>query len=395
MNIFLYGGSFNPPHLGHREVVSALCSVLHPERFLIIPDRIPPHKDMAADSPLPEDRLRLCKLAFGDIPGVEISDIELKREGKSYTYDTVSALRQKYPQDHFTLVMGTDMFLSFEEWYRFRDLLGLVELLVLAREADDEEVIEKHAASLRHRFEASITVFPHEPISMCSADIRIMLPYRRGREFLHDSVYSEIIRCGYYRARPELCWLRGKAYPYLAARRIPHVAGCESEAIRLAERWGADRDDAAEAAILHDMTKKLSHEEQLKLCEKYDIICDTAERDTPKLLHAKTGAVLASVLFGVPDRIRDAIRWHTTGRPDMTMLEKIIYLADYIEPNRDFPGVGRLRTLCYSDLDKAMQLGLSMSLDEIRERGKEPYIDTVLACAWYKEIQTERKEEHA
>ena len=395
MNIFLYGGSFNPPHLGHREVVAALCGTLRPDRFLIIPDRIPPHKDMAADSPAPEERLSLCELAFGSIPGVEISDIELNREGKSYTYDTICTLKQQYPNDEFTLVIGTDMFLSFEEWYRYCDLLSMTELLVLAREKDDDQAIEAHAASMRERYGASITVFPHEPIPMCSADIRAMLPKRRGRELLHDSVYSEIIRCGYYHARPELCWLRGKAYPYLAPKRIAHVAGCESEAIRLAERWGEDPEDAAEAAILHDITKKLTHEEQLKLCEKYGIMCDKAERNTPKLLHAKTGAVLASVLFGVPDRIRDAIRWHTTGRPDMTLLEKIIYLADYIEPNRDFPGIGCLRALCYHDLDEGMELGLEMSLEEIRERGQEPYIDTVLASAWYQEIQTERKEQHA
>ena len=87
--------------------------------------------------------------------------------------------------------------------------------------------------------------------------------------------------------------------------------------------------------------------------------------------------------FGVPDAVYEAIRWHTTGKPDMALLEKIIYLADYIEPTRDFPGVDRLRSLAYDDIDRAMLLGLEMSLAEIRSRGQEPYIDTRLACEWF------------
>ena len=117
--------------------------------------------------------------------------------------------------------------------------------------------------------------------------------------------------------------------------------------------------------------------------EKYGIICDNAELNSPKLLHAKTGAAFARDLFGISDEIYEAIRWHTTGKPDMTMLEKIIYLADYIEPTRDFDGVEKLRQLAYEDLNAAMALGLEMSLEEIRSHGTEPYKDTVEAYQWY------------
>ena len=156
-------------------------------------------------------------------------------------------------------------------------------------------------------------------------------------------MYSQIIRYRYYSAQPELSWLREKAYAWLKPKRIAHVAGCESEAVKLAMRWGEDPETAAEAGILHDITKKLNFEEQLILCGKYGIINDNLELGSPKLLHAKTGAALARDLFGVSDRVYNAIRWHTTGKPDMTLLEKIIYLADYIEPTRDFPGVEKLR----------------------------------------------------
>jgi nicotinate-nucleotide adenylyltransferase len=96
---------------------------------------------------------------------------------------------------------------------------------------------------------------------------------------------------------------------------VPHVLGCEETAVRLAERWGEDPGDAAEAGILHDITKKLDKQEQLNLCAKYGIMMDTLEAESGKLLHAKTGAALAADRFGVSDRVRSAIWWHTTGHP--------------------------------------------------------------------------------
>ena len=123
----------------------------------------------------------------------------------------------------------------------------------------------------------------------------------------------------------------------------------------------------------------------MQLCEKYGIINDNSELEAPKLLHAKTGAALARDLFGVSDTVYAAIRWHTTGKPDMSLFERILYLADYIEPTRDFEGIDELRELAFTDLDGAMVLGLGMTIDEIRRSGHEPYIDTLDAYAWYKE----------
>ena len=106
------------------------------------------------------------------------------------------------------------------------------------------------------------------------------------------------------------------------------------------------------------------------------------ERISVKLLHSKTGAALARHLYGQPEEICQAIFWHTTGKADMTRLEKIIYLADYMEPNRDFPGVEELRKLCYEDLDAALQMGLEMSIEELRERGVPIHRNTQGALDW-------------
>ena len=383
MRIAVYGGSFNPPHPAHVRAARLACEALEPNRLFVIPAADPPHKQLAEGSPAPEERFELTKLAFRDFPGAEVSDMEISRGGASYTSDTASELAAAYPGAELWLVVGTDMLTSFERWHEFRRILELAALCVLPRNEGDLPEIERCAERFRRLYGARIRVLDAAALPMSSSEIRKLLVSRRGADVLDGEVYARIIRLRDYGAKPQLDWLRERAYKYLKPKRIPHVAGCEQEAAKLALRWGEDPGDAAEAGILHDITKKLSMEEQLKLAEKYGIVFDKFERENIKLTHAITGAELARELFGEPERIYDAIRWHTTGRADMTLLEKIIYIADYIEPTRDFEGVDELRRLAYEDLDSAMALGLRMSLEELRQKGIEAHGATVSALEWY------------
>ena len=390
MKIAIYGGTFNPPHRGHVESLQAVYEQAKPDRVLVIPASIPPHKELAAGSPDAEERLELTRLAFKELPYAEVTDMELTRTGKSYTSDTVAELLRKYPDAELMLAMGTDMFLSFETWHEYRYLIDNVTMLVFARREGEDEKIFKYGEYLESKYGAKINYIMHDPLPISSSEIRRLLPRRLGRELLPGVVFARIVKNGDYAAKPDFPWLREQSYAYLSPKRIPHVQGCEWEAVRLAKRWGESEEDAAEAGILHDITKKLVLSEQLILSEKYGIINDTYETTNVKLLHAKTGAALARDLFNISDRVYSAIRWHTTGKPDMTLLEKIIYMADYIEPNRDFPGVDKLRKLAYEDLDAAMALGLKMSLEDIRSYGAEPYEVTVSAYEWYKAKLTEK-----
>ncbi len=379
----IYGGSFNPPHMGHVSAARSVQEVLKPDNFYIVPAGIPPHKQMEQGSPDGEVRMELCRRAFADIPGAVVSDMELRREGKSYSIDTVHELRERHPDDRLFLVIGTDMLLEFRTWFKYEELLELCTLVVLSREIDDAKAISDFRDELKKTNGADIIVIPHEPLPMSSTDIRERLRLGLGSDLLPEDVYSYIIRERLYDAEPELCWLRSKIIPRLKPRRVAHSAGVESEAVCLAVRWGEDPEKAAVAGVLHDMTKNLSHENQLQLCEKYGIVLDSAELSNPKLIHAHTGAWQAKEEFGVSEDIAQAIRWHTTGKPDMTLLEKIIYIADFIEPNRDYEGVEELRQLAYDDIDKAMALGLKQSLEFIRAAGIEPFRDTVEAYEFY------------
>ena len=383
MKLAIYGGSFNPPHLGHAAAIRSVLNAVDPDELRVIPAATPPHKQLAAGSPTAEERLRLAKLAFEGMPGVRVSDMELRREGKSYTADTIRALKRERPGAKLYLVVGTDMLETFTEWYDFAYILRSVTLIALARDFGELEHIRDCAQSLRRAHGAHVRVLQSEPLPVSSTQLRMLLPQRHGTEFLSDKVYAEIIRARLYGAQPDLAWLREQSYPMLKPRRVAHVWGCEHEARRLAEHWGCDPELAAEAGILHDITKKFELNDQLLLSEKYGIINDTVETSNIKLLHAKTGAAMARDLYGVTDAVYDAIRWHTTGKPEMTLLEKIIYMADYIEPTRDFPGVEPLRRLAYLDLDRAMALGLQMSLDELLEKGTPVHPNTADALNWY------------
>lgn len=165
--------------------------------------------------------------------------------------------------------------------------------------------------------------------------------------------------------------------------RRPHVEGCIAEAMKLAAHWGSDPEQAGIAALLHDCTKKLTRTEHLNLCKEYGIMTETLERYGTKPLHALTGSVLAKVRFGVQDPVADAIRWHTTGRAAMSMLEKILYLADYIEPTRDFDGVGPVREMAYMDINRALRIALGNTICEICSLGRPICPDTLEAYNYF------------
>ena len=137
-------------------------------------------------------------------------------------------------------------------------------------------------------------------------------------------------------------------------RRAAHIFGCEQTALELAEIWGADAEKVRIAALLHDITKYYSPAEQLKLAEKYSIMSKSDSADFPQIMHAYTAAGVARCELGLDEEIVGAIYWHTIGHAGMTLLEKIIYLADMIEPGRDFPGVEALRQTAKIDLDGAL-----------------------------------------
>jgi nicotinate-nucleotide adenylyltransferase len=283
---------------------------------------------------------------------VEVSTLELERQGKSYTADTLAAIHAQDPQAELWLLLGSDMFLTLHQWHDPASICKLAKICAFGRrEADKEALFLPQQKDLADKYGAEVTILTlPDVVDISSTQLRERLGRGEGGDLLLPAVYGHILTNGLYGTHADLKHLdipelRACSYSMVKQKRVPHIMGTEEEAIRLAERWGADENLAQRAAILHDCTKYLELEPQLELCTRYGVELDELERQAVKLLHSKTGACIARAVFGEPDEVYNAIFWHTTAKADMTVLEKILYMADYIEPNRDFDGVERLRAL--------------------------------------------------
>ena len=385
--IGIYGGTFNPPHIGHMLAAAQATRLLRLDRLLLIPDRIAPHKVLPEGSASPEQRLEMLFIAAAGIEKAEVSDLELRREGTSFTYLTILELKRLYPEAELVLIMGTDMFLSFDSWRETKIITDNATLGVLYRgEKGEKDAIDAKRTEMEAKG-VRVELIENKVTAISSTDLRRMLIFGCADPFLPEGVGSYIRSNGLYGC--------GRNYRDLAAgdleqtvisllkpNRVAHVLGCRDTAVALARHWGADETDAARAGLLHDITKAIDVPLQLTLCGEYGTILDDFSKRYPKTLHALTGALVAERVFGEKEAVVNAIRHHTTGKAGMELLEKIIYLADYIEPNRVLPGIETLRHLAFTDLDAALKMGLQMTISYLNEQGSEVSPESREALAW-------------
>ena len=198
MKIGIYGGTFNPPHLGHITAAKAVFELLGLDRLLLIPAGIPPHKAMPEGSASAEQRLEMTRLAgeqLGLGSKVQVLDLELKREGRSFTADTLAALKEQYPEDELWLLMGTDMFLTLQTWREPERILDLVGIAAFGRtETDSEELFAPQREFLREKFNAKIvTITLPGLVEISSTQLREMLEKGEGHKYLLPAVHGYIL----------------------------------------------------------------------------------------------------------------------------------------------------------------------------------------------------------
>ena len=373
--IGIYCGTFDPIHTGHIEEASHALWELKLDRVLMIPDGRPPCKELPDGSADREQRMQMLRLALEGIPGLEASDAPWLQEGPGCRYAAVEAVRGRYPDARLVLLMDTDMFLDFHQWRCPERILAQAELGVMCRGFWDVPALQAQYERLQS-MGAVIRWLEDPSLDISQAMIRRMIPLRCTGDLLPGSVLEYIRAQGLYGSdRPlknlSLEALEKAVVSLLKPKRVAHVLGCAETARKLAAHWGADETDAHRAGLLHDITKAMDGFLQLTLCGEYGIELDEFSRENPKTLHALTGSYAAERIFGENAAVVSAIRSHTTGKPAMELLEKILYVADYMEPNRDFPGVEELRYWAYTDIDKALKLGLTMTLDMLKSQKRQ------------------------
>lgn len=183
MRVGMYGGSFNPPHNGHLYLAKEVSKRLNLDKLVIIPSNISPQKDNNGNID-PSHRINMCKDVFCD-EIFEVSDCEIARGGKSYTFDTLNYLRSCYPDSELFLLMGSDMLLSFHKWYRYKDILGMSTICAISREDNENAVVLKEYSETVLA-DGNVTIIDIEPFEVSSSEIRTRISGGKNCDGLID-----------------------------------------------------------------------------------------------------------------------------------------------------------------------------------------------------------------
>lgn len=194
MRIGIFGGTFDPPHAGHKKYADEIVKKLSLDKLLVIPTATPPHK--GGKNPISsEDRLAMVKILFADDSGVEVSDMEIARGGRSYTYETVTLLREIYPEDELIFILGSDMLLSFHTWKNPDVILSHVKICAVTRSDEiDTKKLEEYVDSYFPQNKARFITCDFDPIEVSSTQIRNAIRNGEAIEDLIDSRVMEYIK---------------------------------------------------------------------------------------------------------------------------------------------------------------------------------------------------------
>ena len=369
------GGTLDPVHNGHIEVALAAKRLLKLDRVMLLPAGDPPHK---AHPTLKRDRLNMARIAAEGAEGLFVSDIEIAREGTTFTVDTLRELTQREPDTRWYYLIGADTLNVLDSWRHFEKVAGMCTFAVIGRADEPADMNRVHA--LEQQYGARFEVLPFNGPDISSTQIRQRVAAGEDISTLVPQGVADYIRAHLLylanRSREEIC---AALKATLKPGRYTHTLGVAETALRLAPRYGVDPARAELAGLLHDCAKYMPIEEMRKLVVGAVPDADAEELETVSVLHAPAGAVWAAREFGVRDRgILSAIRKHTLGDAQMSALDALIYTADFIEPNRTpFPGLEEVRSLAETDIFAATRKCAELTNLHLAEQGRQAHPRTL------------------
>ena len=363
MNIGIFGGSFDPPHLEHVRLAAAAVGSLNLDKLFVVPAHTPPHKkDKVLSSD--ENRLEMCRIAFNDCPRTEVSDCEIRQGGTSYTYLTCRRFRELYPAAKLFWLVGTDMLRDFPTWRNPEEILSLASLAVCAR-AEKPGWTEKELKDFTARFQTDFAIIRYDGKDVSSTEVRVLAAAGEDVISLVGAKTAEYIRKNRLYEIPHA----REALLLEKPSRRAHSIRVALFAAEYAAKFGISEKQAVTAALFHDCAKNLPPDSPY-------LSGFLPPPDVPgPLLHQYAGAYVAEKFFEVTDgEVLDAIRYHTSGRADMTSLEKLVFLSDMLESGRQFDGVEKLRKIFREEgLDPCMRQALKDTLSYLEKSGGEIY----------------------
>ena len=351
--IGILGGTFNPIHNGHIEIAHRAREQYGLSRVIFLTSGNPPHKkgQQILDAKI---RHIMVKRAISGIEGFEACDWEIKREELSYTLAALLHFNKVFPKDELYFIIGGDSLKDFDKWYKPQEILNLCTLLVY----------DRNGVTATADFAERIS---GEKIDISSSKIRDNI--KNGIN-IADKVPPEVAdfikRNEIYAFLPDF---EAKLKTMLTPERFLHSLGVRDMAKELSKIHGADIEKAEIAGLLHDNAKNMDN--IYARCADLEVELDDEEREKSALVHAKLGAETAKCIFGITDRdIINAIRWHTVGRPEMSLLEKIVFVADLTEMGRRFSDADKIRKIAKEDIDRAVFECVKATVEVNKNRGR-------------------------
>lgn len=386
MKIGVYGGTFNPIHLGHVALAKSCADALGLDQVIFIPTYSPPHK---AGEGIAQayHRMNLCRLAVEDEPRFMVSDIEVNRKGVSYTVDTLRALKGQYPDAVLYLIMGSDMYFTIEQWRSYEEILRIAIVVTASREAGELAKLQTKQELLHTQGFDSI-VLDNEVVEVSSTQLREDM----NPELLDPKVLA-------YIRQNSLYGYQDQPYLYdtqliakivgglLGDERYHHSQMVAKAAAGLAEHYGLDAHHAYVAGLIHDVCKEMTNDQMQSLLQGGEWLNEPAFYRQPHIWHGFAAAIFIQRELKIYNhQIIEAVRFHTTGRAEMSEFEKIIFLADLISDDRVYADVGHLRQICYRNLDEGLAFVLQYILSTLTAKAAPLYSETVKAYNQYMEF---------
>lgn len=368
MKTAYFGGAFDPFHIEHKNIILQAQAELGLDRVVVFPSATPPHKTCATDFAA---RSEMVKASLKDVPFVVVDSVENEMEGATPTVKVLPLLLEKYPADEAYLLIGGDSIVKFSTWVQPEKIAQMVKIAVVAR--DNKEEAFRAAEWAKENLHADVKVLRYVGEKVSSSVIKAKLETGETPEGIEEVVLDVIKKRNLYSDHVAML---EKLKSVMTEKRYEHVKRTTFYALKLNEKLGLNYEKVFIAGMLHDCAKHLD---------------ETMEGVPSAVVHQFTGAILAKEMFGINDEeILSAIRYHTTGKPAMTFLEKLIFTADMLEEGRTFPGVTGLRAIVEADFEKGFVACVNASLNELIEH-KKPIHPLTKECALYYNKEEQNK----
>ena len=379
--IGIFGGTFNPVHKEHINLAINAVKELKLDKLFIMPTFISPHKShLSAPA---EDRVNMLKLAFFGQKNVEISDFEIKKGGKSYTYQTVEYFKSQFDCELF-FICGADMLVDFKTWKEPQRILNSATLCVFSRE-DFLIDYDKEKKYFIENFKKEFIKLSYVGKRDSSTKIRIFASLNLPlTDFTTKKVEKYILTNKIYGEFKYAEFLKNN----LTEKRIIHTANVAVTALSKVKELNLDYEKVKTSALLHDLAKYISpfqyEGEIIEQVNQSGVEISSIEEMPKAVIHAFLGAIIAENALKIQDQdVLNAIRYHTTARPNMSALEKLIFVADMVEEGRNYQGVETLRKYYSMDFETCFKECLKEEMIHLKNKNQEIFKLTEFAYNYY------------